>query len=281
VTGQALPSELVADIKKRLDEIQKKAAKATQEVGLARETITAGEPYWQALDQRFKTGRPDSVLTSGYTVLTSLQEQAKAIDEQTNVLASQVHGIAINTGIYADVTASTANVSGVEILWNPEPLNRLRYSFNSHDEYAEKIKHIDPSLSISFSGIKETYLGGSPDRMRQALFECRQTVDHLFDCLVPDDSEVTKQPWWSPEDPKKPNMVTRAQRLRFAAEKHVRNHNQRQVLVDGTQHMNEVYNKLQRLHKRGPINEDKARDTILEMLSIIRAWVDSITETVS
>ncbi len=99
--------------------------------------------------------------------------------------------------------ASTATVSGVKILWNPEPLNQLRYSFNFHEEYAEKIKHIDPSLSVSFSGIKETYLGDSPDRMRQALFECCKTVYHLFDCLIPDDSEVTKQPWWSPEDPKK------------------------------------------------------------------------------
>ncbi len=177
--------------------------------------------------------------------------------------------------------ASTPTVSDVEILWNPEPLNRLRYSFNFHNEYAEKTKHIDPSLFVSFSGIKETYLGGSPDRMRQALFEFRQTVDHLFDCLVPDDSEVTKQPWWSPEEPKKFNMVTRAQRFRFAVEKHIRNHNQRQVFIDGPQHMNEVYNELKRLHKRGPIDEDKARDTILEILSIIRVWVDSIIETVN
>ena len=83
-----------------------------------------------------------------------------------------------------------------------------------------------------------------------------QTVDHLFDCLVPDDSEVTKQPWWSPEDPKKPNMVTPSQCLCFAAEKYIRNQNQR------------------------PIDEDKTRDTVLEMLSIIRAWVDSIVDSI-
>lgn len=83
MTKQPLPSKLIADIKRRLKEIQQKAAQATQKAGYAHDVISAGEPYWQALDSPFKSRQLDEVLTSGYAVLQSLHGQVHGWDAGT------------------------------------------------------------------------------------------------------------------------------------------------------------------------------------------------------
>jgi len=274
---QRPPSELVEDIERRLQEIQRKAAESSEQAGYAHKVVSAGKPYWQALDEPFISGRTDEIVASGYHFLESLHGQVQALDEQSIEFRGQVRSAASNVDVYADVTASTASVSGFPMSFDPEPLRRLRYSFEGHDDYAHRLKGIDPALAETFRGIKESYFGSTSDNLRMALSEARQTFDHLFDTLVPDDKEVRQQSWWSPEDAKKPQVVTRTQRIRYAAEKYVRDHNQRKVLINSAQHMNDVYNKLLRLHTRGPLDDVKDKDALFEMITIIRRWVDYIS----
>jgi len=40
--------------------------------------------------------------------------------------------------------------------------------------------------------------------------------------------------------------------------------------------MNNVYQTLQNLHKRGPLDEEKDKEALLEMLNLLRIWVDSL-----
>lgn len=276
MSKQPLPSKLIADIKHRLKQIQQKAAQATKKVGYAHEVISAGEPYWQALDDPFKSGQVDEVLASGYDVLQSLHRQVEATDLQSSELLGQVEGIMSNTSMYAGVTAATVSFSGLTLDFDSEHLRKLSYSFERHDEYQRKLEALDSALSRTFGGIRDAYFGASSDSLRQALFQARQTVDHFFNALIPDDMEVMQQSWWSPDDPKKPQVISRPQRIRYAAEKHVRDRNQREVLIQGARHMNKVYDALQMLHTRGTLDEARAKDVLFEMLSLIRTWVDSI-----
>lgn len=276
MNDQPLPSEVVASIKQKLKEIQCKVTEVGGLAGYVHEVVTAGEPYWLKLDAAFRSGRTDPVVTSGYSLLGSPNKQVEAIDIQSRSLLSGLKSFAGTISIYPYATASTASLSGSIADFDPKALERLRDSFNTHEEYARRLGSIDPSLGETFGGIKNTYFSGSSDSVRQALFESRQTFDHLFSVLAPD-QEVMQQIWWCPEDPAKPNGVTRMQRMRFAAEKHVLDAGARDSLIKGAGHAIEVYNRLQKLHTRGPLDETRAKPAVLEMLSVIRAWIDAMS----
>jgi hypothetical protein len=73
--------------------------------------------------------------------------------------------------------------------------------------------------------------------------------------------------------------AARLQRMRYAAEKHVKDPIKRKVLLDGIKHMNNVYNGLQKLHSRNVLDEEKNKDVLFEMLDLLKNWVDSLKIT--
>lgn len=277
MSKQRLPSEIVEDTERRLNAIQQKFASASEQTGYAKKAVSSGKPYWKSADRAFNEGAADEILASGYRILESFNEQVRYLDEQSEGFISQVYSVMGTASFIANATSSTATVSGYPIDFDPEPVRKFRCTFDTHDEYTGKFSQLDPSLGQTYRAIKSTYLGSTVESLRQALFLTRQTYDHFFDALV-DDEEVKKQSWWSPDNTKKPDTVPRLQRIRYAAEKYVKDPRQRKVLIDGAQHMNDVYQKLQKLHKRGPLDEEKDKDALFEMLSLLRIWVDAIKE---
>jgi len=273
---QRLPSEIIEATKRKLKDILDRVSGAPEQVGQVYQVISAGEPLWRNIDKRIEDVPQDPILASGYSFIISLSKQVDALDEHSKNFSIILNNVVSNTSIYADATAATGSASG--IVFDPSPLQRELYQFKNHEDYAKKLGELDHSLGESFRGIKANYYTRGPDHMRTTLFEARQVFDHFFEKLVPDDSEVIKQPWWSPCDSDKPNSVSREQRLRYAAEKYVKDQNQRQVLIDASRHTIEVYKKLQQLHARGSLDETKAKDAVLEMVSIIRSWCDSMAE---
>lgn len=269
------PSKLIADVERKLQEIQGKVVTASEQLGLARKIVAVGKPYWQRADEAIAGGESDEVLSSGYHVLLSFSEQVKSLDEQSAAFLDQAQEMAGSATILAHATASTASVSGSVISVDCEPMRQFRYSFDIHDDYSRKFSAIKPELGSNFQGIRSAYFGTTTQGLRQALFMARQTFDELFDSLVTD-AEVREQRWWSPEDPQKPTVVTRRQRMRYAAEKHVVDPARRNVLLDAIDHMNSVYNQLQKLHSRDTLDEEKDRDVLFEMLALLRNWVDSL-----
>lgn len=275
MSKQRLPSDLIEDTERRLKEIQQRFAAASEQAGYAQKVVSAAKPYWQSADRIFAEGAADEILTSGYQVLESFNEQVQSLDEQSGEFLNQVQSVMGTAPVVANSTSSTATISGYSMDFNAEPVRQFRYVFNSHDEYANKLSKLDPSLAKTFDGIKGAYFGSRVEGLRQALFLTRQTFDHFFDTLV-DDNEVKRQSWWSPEDNKKPGIVSRPQRMQYAAEKYVEDSAKRKVLTSGVQHMNKVYEKLQKLHKRGPLDEEKDKDALFEMLGLLKIWVDSL-----
>jgi hypothetical protein len=275
---QQPPSQLVEDIERRLEQIQRKVTAASEQVGLTRKIVAAGKPYWESADEIFMNGKPDAILTSGYQVLASFREQVESLEEQSSDFQGQVQSVMGSATVFANSTASTASVSGYSLGFNSEPIKQFRYVFDTHDEYGVRMSIINPALGKSFDTIKSAYFGSTKEGLRQSLFMARQTFDQLFDSLVTDD-EVRQQSWWLSENSQKPEMVTRRQRMRYAAEKHVKDPAKRKVLLDGIEHMNKVYNSLQKLHSRNVLDEEKDKDVLFEMLDLLKNWVDSLKTT--
>ena len=275
---QQPPSELIEEIERRLEEIQRRVAATSEQVGLARKIIATGKPYWVSTDKIFKEGKPDVVLTSGYQVLASFAAQVNSLDEQSIGFRGQAQSVAGSASMFASATTNTATFSGYSLGFDTEQMKQYRYTFDTHDDYSKKMSSINPALGQTFGGIKSAYFGSPTEGLRQALFMTRQTFDQFFENLVTD-GEVRLQTWWTSEDPHKPEMVTRPQRMRYAAEKHVTDPITRKVLIDGVHHMNIVYKKLQVLHSRDFLDEEKDKDVLFEMLDLLKNWLDSLKIT--
>lgn len=282
---QRLPSEVISNIKRELKDKQQKLVGGAQEIRYAHDLVSESEPVWRRLDDVIQTDQPDEVVASSYQFLLDFERQVSAFKPLTDEITAQARYVTHSATFFADATASTASfvnwppthpVPSVSPIMDRLRLQTIKHAFDAHDKHAAILDRIDPALGETFRSIKESYYGSAFDRVRKALGAARQTWDHLFDKLAPDD-EVRGQPWWSSENPDKPTQVTRKQRIRFAAEKYVKDPNQRAVLVSEAQHMNDVYDKLQRLHTRGPLDETKDSDALFEIVRLIGVWLDSLT----
>jgi hypothetical protein len=101
----------------------------------------------------------------------------------------------------------------------------------------------------------------------------RQTYDHFFDVLAPDDA-VRRSTHWRLKDGHRLDQVHRDERLRYAAYQWVSDSDMRQVLLASVEETTRAYGRLNQAHQRGPIPEKNAREVFLAVDSIIRRWVD-------
>jgi hypothetical protein len=88
--------------------------------------------------------------------------------------------------------------------------------------------------------------------------------------------EVRKSPYWQQKEKKSRDKVWRDERIKFAANKHVKDKARRSTLLASSKHMLDVYQALNRAHERGDLNQVKARQALTEMLIFLEDWANSI-----
>ena len=94
--------------------------------------------------------------------------------------------------------------------------------------------------------------------------------------LAPDE-EVKGQPGWKPIDPKKPEMVTRRQRLEYASDKHITDVKHRATIIASFDHILAVYDDLNKLHHiEKPIDVKQAQTAARAMLEVLNQWADAL-----
>ena len=139
----------------------------------------------------------------------------------------------------------------------------------------DRLRKLDPALADTFGAIKEVLYGTKSDPERAALYLIRQMFDHFFGLLAPDDL-VRKSPYWEKKKGNNPDLVSRMERLKYAAYEHVSDDTKRERLLATAKHMLYVYNALNRAHTRGKLDVSKARSALREMESLIQNWVIAI-----
>jgi hypothetical protein len=117
--------------------------------------------------------------------------------------------------------------------------------------------------------------GTDADAIRSAMLTMRQAYDHFISRLAPDD-KVRESEFFTTKKDNKPDLVTRKERLKYAAETRVKNEDKRKLLIASDNHTLETYEVFQRAHVRGPIDESVAKDAILAMNSILLQWANAL-----
>ncbi len=271
------------DVKKEFDEaaaladsMQAKYANAAQMLGRLSSVISTTQPYWtQLAKEGGNNPGAISAIQSGIANVAAIKGGLYAVDVSNTCPTGELTSLCLSASFFGTDTAATSSLLPlaapgqfkVELIPLPE--------FTQDKSLAQRLSKLDPSLGKVCAEIWETLYGTTADPERSALYMIRQTWDHLFDKLAPD-AEVRNSPQWTPKEGDKKEMVTREERIKYAVDRRVTDPNRKSLLLASCDQMVDLYQELNRSHKRGDVNAEKATRTLHAMYAWLQQWADAL-----
>lgn len=263
---------LAAEIADSLDQQQKDHAGAAQGAGYAASLFRNLESTYGSV--------PDDPLLSGTEVsMRAFRDLTQDRGKRTAELTTDIRTFAYSMAANASVSAQMAIVAipippgvtwPVLFIAPPQPLSWTPERF---ERYAAKLTQLDTELGKVYGSVWQKYYAGTDDPYRSALGAMRQSYDHLFRVLAPDDA-VRDSPYFSTKQDGDPNQVHRDERLLFAANKFIADPLKRSAIEAGVTGALANYRRLNSLHGTKPLDAELVRQALCAMQAVIEEWVD-------
>ena len=255
------------------DDLQRTYAKASQLAGYTRDSLQAAKDYWISLAD--ESTREPSILpitASGVAVVNSLYNELNMIGNQGFPPNPALHFIAGTVDTFMATTHTLSSVVTVtkidDVPYQPNPFSENPQKPTN----AERLANIDAELGNTYQQIWESLYGTRSDPERAALYLMRQSIDYLFFKLAPDD-DVRASKYWKTKSENDPNQITRKERIEYAAHAHVTDSARADTLAASAKQMVDTYGALNQAHKRGELDQEKARSALLSMRLLLDEWV--------
>lgn len=252
---------------KKYGDIQKNLSEQAQEFGYSKDIFEkASHQYENVVD--------DPILDDVEQTLTSHLRYLKDYEGNLrNFLAQskQASYIAFSTASTATFTAATIHPSfffetlSPPLSWKPE----------RRKEYIEKMSKLDKELGKAYASIWETFYATKESPEKTSLYAMRQTFDHLFRILAPDE-EVRNSLYFSEKAGDNKDQVHRSERLRYAAYTKVKDRTMGELLASKTKQTLDTYEKLNKMHLEKVLNRENVREILTAMQSVLEEWIDAI-----
>jgi hypothetical protein len=273
------PEEIQKEFREAKDVVKRLHANVTkgaQELGRLGSVLSATENYWVNIAAE-KGSDPglNSMFESGKAFVSGLSSTLCAAASAISIPLETI-GFASASGI--SFGANTAVTSSLVILEVPGKFSAEAIPTKDYSQdkaLPERLSKLDPALGKTCAQIWECLYGTMADPEKSALYMLRQTWDHLFDKLAPDDEVRTSEFWTQPSEGKK-DLVTREQRIQYAAANHVTNPETRNVLLASSRLMLDMYQRLNAAHTRDEIDRDKARRTLRSIYAWLEQWAEAL-----
>lgn len=270
---------LLKEINNLLNDIQKDFIQGAQQIGIVKQNINNLEPFFNNINpSSTKDNDVSQFLYNVKDFLSSYKNELQIQKSKTNEAINNVYHSTASGVVFAYSTTSAWSVVASES-YNPNDIKlKLPVTAPSNSNFPEKLAKLDISLSNTYKEIDEILHGTVADPKRAALYMIRQSFDHLFDKLAPDE-EVRSSKYWKKKDSKEsknPNEVWRIEKIKYAAFTHVKDETRAQGLVDQSKFVIDTYNLLNKAHKREELNIDEANNLIISMKTILEEWVEAL-----
>jgi hypothetical protein len=249
---------------------------AAQSIGYSRDVLLRSKPYWVKLAE-MSEGTPavTPIADSGARFVRAYRDELAGLRGQTDIPLSRLNAAAGSAVWFSATSGSVSSIVRVpevgEIPYEPNPF-RIEVGL---PVYADRFARLEPALGDSYRQIWEALYGTRADPERSALFLMRQTFDHLFGRLAPDD-DVRNSKYWHPKKRDKANQVDRRERIKYAAHTHIKDPNRANTLAASAKQMLDLYYALNAAHTRGELNRKKAREALLAMRHMLEDWADAL-----
>lgn len=248
---------------------QRYYSRKAQEFGYSQEIfINIGSTMQSAPDDPIFAGLEIS-LNKFHDVIREKEQEAEA------------YPFDVSSSAYALGTATTATASMVafdmgpwrESLKSPDPPSG--WSPKRSDQYVLRLEKLDPELGKLMRSVSQLYYGGAENAERAALLSMRQLYDHFFEIVAPDD-DVRLSTYFAQKQGEKANQIHRKERIRYAVNERVPDKVLGQALEAQAEYILELYDKLNQLHRRGPLKRDEAKEVLKSMQTIMEQWIDAL-----
>jgi hypothetical protein len=271
------PERIIDEITASLEDLKARFSEGAIHFGQEEERIRIIRPTWEQLGST-DISDPDQarIYASGVHALSAYRDELADFRNMAIPLTDRILQQSPSTGGTIALTSST---SSFLLLVNTPNLASilLEPTQSDNEKILNRLNAIDPALANTYSAIREVLYGTRSDPERAALYLLRQTFDHFFGALAPDDI-VRSSSFFKQKKGEKEDLVTRHERLMYAAHTHIQNSYRRNALIASFRHMLNLYDALNNAHTRGTVNPDQARAGLSEMLVLLQEWIRSIDE---
>ena len=273
---QQPPDQIIDELLEDLDTQHKVHVGLAEEIGAARAMLASARPQWAAIaEANAASTQVPAIYASGVALLGAYRDEVR---DQTKVVVGLAQASPSPLGSAMRMFAATgATASFTSTTLSFPPLPDVACSLDRHEAYAARLQCLDPQLANTYRAIWEILYGTRRDPLMGALWQIRQSFDHLFSILAPDESVRLSEYWSEKVDRPSPNAVTRRERLTYAAHAGISSPVRKATLLAATEHMIDVYQRVNIAHTRGELDEVKARAALEEMRQIIEGWADALS----
>jgi len=258
-------------------DLQQTYAEAARLAGYTRDSLIQAKPYWSTFAGAASTD-PSSypILASGEYFLNSFYQELRRIGQQNPAPLDHIRSAAgtattltYTTSIFAD-SPNTAEAMA-RVMYTDTPFRIAE----GKATLTERLTKIDPDLGQTFQQVWDSLYGTTAEPERGALYQMRQTFDHFFQVLAPDE-EVRQSNFWTPKEGDNRDQIHRKERIEFAAHQHVKDVLRATTLAASAEQMVDIYQSLNQAHKRGKLQPAKARQALSAMGKILEDWLDAL-----
>jgi hypothetical protein len=246
----------------------------TTEVGFALEAVKkAKQNYATIVDMSEEITELRSVAFSGYGYFTAINNEVSSL--QTNLASplSDIRSMAQNVGGTCIISGSV--VSSLVPGYDNQVDFPTSLSSDSNGVY-NILNILDPSLGQTYKEVEQVYYGTNADNTKTSLGQIRQTFDHFFSTLAPDE-EVMKSKFWKREkNDKGQEIVTRKERIQYAIATHIKNPYKAKSLEGSLNVIISSYRVLNSFHERGRINARSAKQALFTVKHFLESFAEAI-----
>jgi hypothetical protein len=190
-------------------------------------------------------------------------------------ILAQAHNLSGTISLLASSTDSTAAITIPGIV-NLDDYEAPPFFAPDEDATYKKLCDVDPPLAQTYREVGQAFHGTTADPSRAAIACMRQTLDHFFGNLAPDEA-VRNSPYWKFKTSDDPLQITRRERITYATHTYIREPKRAETLLKSIDVVLEAYQFLHRLHQRGALSEKQANKALRITKTFIETWVDAMT----
>jgi hypothetical protein len=248
--------------------------KAADEISQSITVLETGQDYWNRVDPGPFISTPSGVASIDYLNMMASEASAIRVSGEDSYRLARIMNT--TSGSYGTITTTAATVICKVESFDTSQIKKAIEKPHRDEEYTHKFETFDPELGKLYGQILQVKMRTSSHPGKSILPDVRQAYDHLMRVLAPD-PKVRAEPGWKPEDPKKPEMVTRPQRLVYSAKHHIHDDTLRATILATTKHILALHDDLNELyHTEKPLDVDKAFAVSEAMIEVLNEWADAI-----
>ena len=262
---------MAAELAEYFGERQKVYARRAEEFGYSRDVFTLVARNLEHLPDDPLLAAPEVSLKK-FRVFAEARE--KAADKLSFDISSAAFAIAGTTSSTAAAIAELNLNAWIQKVTAPQP--PPHWSSGRRAQYAARLEMRDPELGRLARSVWQSFYGGADNAERSSLLSMRQLYDHLFSLLAPDE-KVRDTAFFSPKVGTHPDQVHRRERLHYAAATHIIDPALRGTLLSQVEHILQLYDRLNELHARRPLDRERVQELLLSMEGVLEQWVDALS----